>query len=55
MYHSGQTHSGVLLLRLESAIGEAKARVIEEIVHVHGDQLPGNFFVYQDGRLRIRP
>jgi predicted nuclease of predicted toxin-antitoxin system len=54
VYHSGQPHAGVLLLRLESANGAEKARIVEEIVRIYGDQLPGNFAVYQDGRLRIR-
>lgn len=54
VYHSGQAHAGVLLLRLESAPRSEKIRVVEEIVTIHGDQLPGNFSVYQNGRLRIR-
>lgn len=55
VYHSGQPHSGVLLLRLESAGSATKVRVVEQIVKTFGDQLAGNFAVYQDGRLRIRP
>ncbi len=55
VYHSGQPHAGVLLLRLESAASAEKVSVIEEIVNTHGDELPGKFTVYQDRRLRIRP
>ena len=54
VYHSGQAHSGVLLLRLESATVSEKLRVLAEIVQNHGDQLPGSFAVYQLGRLRVR-
>lgn len=54
VYHSGQAHAGVLLLRLESARTPEKERVVREIFHHYADQLPGRFAVYQDGRLRIR-
>jgi len=54
VYRSGQPHAGVLLLRLESARNAERVRVVTEIVTSHGDQLPGRFAVYQDGRLRIR-
>lgn len=54
VYHSGQAHAGVLLLRLEGANREEKVRVVEAIFSQHGDQLGGHFSVFQDGRLRIR-
>jgi predicted nuclease of predicted toxin-antitoxin system len=54
VYHAGQPHSGVLLLRLEDARIPEKERVTLEIFTRYGDQLPGRFAVYQDGRLRIR-
>ena len=54
VYHSGQPHSGVLLLRMEDAPSKEKVRVVKEIVQSHADQLPGHFAVYQDGRLRVR-
>jgi hypothetical protein len=54
VYRSGQLHSGVLLLRLESARTAEKIRTVTEIITQFGDQLPGHFSVYQDGRLRIR-
>ena len=46
IYHSGQAHSGILLLRLEAAASQEKVRVVEEIITNFGDQLPGNFAVY---------
>jgi predicted nuclease of predicted toxin-antitoxin system len=54
VYHSGQPHAGILLLRLEAASSSERVAVVEEIVKTHGDQLPGSFAVYQNGRLRIR-
>ena len=54
VYHSGQAHAGILLLRLESAPSNTKTRVVESIIKTHGDQLAGKFSVYQNGRLRIR-
>jgi predicted nuclease of predicted toxin-antitoxin system len=55
VHHSGMPHAGVLLLRLEDAVSAEKVRVIDEIVTTYGDQLAGNFAVYQNGILRIRP
>lgn len=54
VYHSGQAHAGVLLLRLEDATVTEKVRVVSEIFTRHAQQLPGRFCVYQNGRLRIR-
>jgi predicted nuclease of predicted toxin-antitoxin system len=54
VYHAGQAHAGVLLLRLEDARTPEKERVTREIFTNYADQLPGRFAVYQDGRLRIR-
>jgi predicted nuclease of predicted toxin-antitoxin system len=55
VYHSRQPHTGVLLLRVPGANREEKIRVVQEIVSRYGDQLPGHFCVYRQGRLRIRP
>ena len=55
VYHSEQPQAGVLLLRMPGANREDKIRVVQEIVNRYGDQLPGHFSVYQQGRLRIRP
>lgn len=54
VYHSGQAHAGVLLLRLEHARSDEKVRVVEEVMTNYGAQLPAHFSVYQSGRLRIR-
>ena len=55
VYHSRQPHAGVLLLRMPGANRDEKIRVAQEIVDRYGDQLPGHFCVYRQGRLRIRP
>jgi predicted nuclease of predicted toxin-antitoxin system len=54
IYLAGQSHAGVLLLRLEEASGWEKSRVVNEILTSHADELVGKFCVYQKGRLRIR-
>jgi predicted nuclease of predicted toxin-antitoxin system len=55
VFHSGQQHAGVLLLRMEGAVATEKVRVVKEIVKNHGDELAGKFAVYHNGHLRIRP
>jgi len=55
VYHSQQSHAGVLLLRMPGASREDKVRVVQEIVSRYGDQLPRHFCVYRKGRLRVRP
>jgi predicted nuclease of predicted toxin-antitoxin system len=54
VYHSGESHYGVLLLRMPDARAVEKANVVEEIITRFGDQLPQHFCVYRNGRLRIR-
>jgi predicted nuclease of predicted toxin-antitoxin system len=54
VYHSGQSHAGILLLRLEDAASDEKVRVVREIFTQRGRELAGHFSVYQNGRLRIR-
>ena len=54
VYHSGEPHNGVLLLRMPGAGVAEKVRVVEEIVDRYGSQLPHRFSVYRNGRLRIR-
>ena len=49
-----QSHAGVLLLRLADAPSDEKVLVVQQIFTSHLDALPGNFCVYQKGRLRIR-
>ena len=54
VFRASQTHAGVLLLRLDEATSDEKARVIAHIIQNHADKLAGKFSVYQSGRLRIR-
>ncbi len=54
IYRAGQTHAGVLLLRLDEATSDEKVRVVAEIIQNYADKLEGKFSVYQSGRLRIR-
>ncbi len=54
VFRSRQPHAGVLLLRLEGANSAQRVYVVNMIFTNLGDQLPGRFSVYQDGRLRIR-
>jgi len=54
VFLSGQPHAGVLLLRVEDARSDEKVQIVEALFASYGDQLPGRFSVYQDGRLRIR-
>jgi predicted nuclease of predicted toxin-antitoxin system len=54
VYNSRQPHAGVLLLRMPGANRDAKIQIVQEIVSRYGDQLPSQFCVYRQGRLRIR-
>jgi predicted nuclease of predicted toxin-antitoxin system len=54
VYNSGQSHAGVLLLRLEDANSEEKIKVIETILKKYSDKIYNNFCVYKDGKLRIK-
>jgi predicted nuclease of predicted toxin-antitoxin system len=54
VYHSGLSHAGVLLLRMEDANGLEKAEALTRIVAQYGDRVQYCFCVYQNGRLRIR-
>lgn len=54
VYHSGQKHAGVLILRIEDARRSEKIQVVKYILSNYAHQLQGNFSVYQHGRLRIR-
>jgi len=54
VYHSRRPHAGVLFLRTPGANRDEKIGLVQEIVQRYGDQLPGHFCVYRQGRLRIR-
>ena len=53
VHRSRQSHAGILLLRMPGASRREKVPVVEEIVNRFGDQLPGRFCVYRQGRLRV--
>jgi len=54
VYHSGRSHSGVLLLRLPGATRNEKVHVVRWILEHYAGDLPGHFCVFDAGRLRIR-
>ena len=54
VYRSGQSHRGVLLLRLETETSVEKVRVLSHILTTYSDQMENMFCVYQNGQLRIR-
>ena len=54
VYRSGQSHAGVLLLRLEAMRTAEKVQIVTDIFANHGHELAGRFAVYQNARLRIR-
>jgi predicted nuclease of predicted toxin-antitoxin system len=55
VYHSGQPHAGVLLLRAPGATRDEKVQIVQEIVDRYGEQIPKHFCVYREGKLRVRP
>ena len=55
VYHSGQSHAGVLLLRMEEAGQREKLAAVQQILAKYSDELTGRFCVYQSQRLRVRP
>ena len=54
IYKNGMVHNGVLLLRLDDAVGDEKLSVLKTIIPQHLNELENNFCVYQNGKLRIR-
>jgi predicted nuclease of predicted toxin-antitoxin system len=54
VYHSGEPHAGVLLLRIPGAGASEKVSTVEEIINRYGSQLPHHFSVYRNGQLRVR-
>ena len=51
----GRLHAGVLLLRVDDARSAEKVAVVRRIFTFHRAVLPGNYCIYQRGRLRVRP
>ena len=54
VYHSSMKHSGVLLLRLEDAVGFEKLQVVEHIMKNYSDRIKNCFCVFQKNKFRIR-
>ncbi len=53
VYRLGKAHVGVLILRLEDADGNHKVNVMQNIITLHGNKLPGPFCVYQGETSRV--
>jgi predicted nuclease of predicted toxin-antitoxin system len=54
VFHSGQSHVGVLLLRLKDETAQNQVRVLASVLNQYADKLPGQFAVVQDERIRFR-
>jgi len=54
VYHSSMKHSGVLLLRLEDAIGFEKLQVVKHIMKNYSDRIKNCFCVFHKNKFRIR-
>ncbi len=54
VYHSLMDHCGVLLLRLDDAIGAEKRKVMEFIIDNYSSQIQNCFCVFQNDKFRIR-
>lgn len=54
VYNSGLPHGGVLLLRLEDASSDKRAKIVEKILAQYSDKILNKFSVFKDGKLRIR-
>ena len=55
VYHSGQPHAGVLLLRMPGVTRSERVQIVQEIIDRYGEQIPGHLCVYREGNLRVRP
>jgi len=54
VYNSGLPHGGVLLLRLEDAPSDKRAKTVQKILTQYSEKILNKFSVYKDGKLRIR-
>ena len=54
VYRSSQSHTGVILLRLENESKAEKVRVLAIILKNYSKDVPNRFCVYQNDRFRIR-
>jgi predicted nuclease of predicted toxin-antitoxin system len=55
VYHSGQPHTGILLLRMGEARSTERVAALRWILAAHAEDLPHHFSTFENGRLRIRP
>lgn len=54
VYHAGQKHAGIILLRLIDERNPNKIRVLQELLAKYRDKLSGNFTVVTETTVRIR-
>jgi len=54
VFRRGESHHGIVLLRMPGASPDAKARALTAFVTEHGARIPGAFSVVEPGRWRIR-
>ena len=54
VFKNGYEHRGVLLLRLDDAVGGEKLSVLKTLIPQYINQLENNFCVFQAGKFRIK-
>ena len=54
VYHAGERHAGVVLLRLDDERNANKIKVLKELLDSYADELSGNFVVVTEKNVRIR-
>ena len=54
VFRSGQTHHGVLLLRLHNESATNRVRVVKSVLEYYADRLSGHFVVATETSVRIR-
>ncbi|PDV99377.1 DUF5615 family PIN-like protein [Candidatus Chloroploca asiatica] len=53
VYREGHPHHGVILLRLTDERPSNKIATLQRLLHQHADQLPGQFVVVTEKRVRF--
>jgi predicted nuclease of predicted toxin-antitoxin system len=53
IYREGQPHRGVILLRLEDERAVVKIKTLQRLLQSHADQLPNQFVVVTETRVRF--
>jgi len=54
VFHTKQSHAGVLLLRMESASGAMKAHALRTLFSNYARYMKRKFCVFSNDKLRIR-